>query len=634
MEEDCIVTFLPENKTVKVSRGTLLIKAAAQAGVHINASCGNEGVCGKCRVIIERGEYTTGVTPFLTKDEVNRNYCLACLTLVEGDLLVRVPVESQAGKAKILIGTLEDKKTIEVASWELTPRTKKIFLELPPPSITDNLSDFERLTRELRKNGYEDITCSLSILKKMASAVRKKLGKITVTVLETNCTVEITDIEPGDSTRHHFGLAIDIGTTSIVIYIIDLLTGKIIDVASDYNSQIKCGADIISRIVYSTQHGGLLTLHNLVITTINELIQKLLTERNINQKLIDSVVISGNTTMTHLFLGLDPRHIREDPYIPTVNSVPLLKGGELNLKTNKNAYVYCMPIVSSYIGGDITAGILASEVYRKKDLTMFIDIGTNGEIVLGNSEWMVSASCSAGPAFEGGGVKFGIRAQEGAIEGIIINSENHEPIYSTIGGHKPHGICGSGIIDIVAELYIKGIINQKGKIQKDLSSKRIREGECGMEYVIVWKEDTDDAARDIVFTEADIDNIIRTKGAIYAGFSVLLNQMGFTFHDINMFLIAGGFGNYLNIEKAIIIGMLPDLPTSRFKYIGNTSVLGAQLVLLSNKMRKDAEYIAKNITYVELSVSPLFMNEYISSLFLPHTNIDTFPNVKKLIKTI
>ncbi len=627
--EEAKIIFLPENKTVFVPLGSSILKAASLAGVHINSVCGGEGVCGKCKVIIERGEYASADTPYLSKEEVKMNYALACLTLVEGDLIIRVPIESQIEKGKILIGLGENKDTIEVGSWELTPRTKKLLINLPSPSLTDNLSDLDRLTRELKKCGYINVSCNLSILKKLGKTTRKKSGKVTVTILETDCIQEIIDIEAGDSTKHHFGIAVDIGTTSIVVYLVDLINGKIIDAASDYNAQIRCGADIISRIIYSTQSGGLAALHKLVIKTINKLITQLLTARQITNKFIDSVVISGNTTMTHLFLGLDPRHIREEPYIPTVTFVPLLKSEFLGLITNKNAYVYCMPSVSSYIGGDITSGILASQLYKRKELQMFIDIGTNGEIVLGNSEWMVAASCSAGPAFEGGGVKFGMRASHGAIEGIVINSKTFEPIYSTVGGDKPLGICGSGIIDIVAELYLTGIINQKGKIQKDIPIKRIRQGSDGMEYVIVWKEDTKEGKDDIVFTEADIDNIIRTKGAIYAGFSVLLNQMGFTFHDIHQFLIAGGFGNYLNIEKAITIGMLPDLPTSRFRYIGNTSVLGAQLVLLSSKMRQDAEHIAKNITYIELSVSPIFMQEYISSLFLPHTNIDTFPSIKK-----
>ncbi|MBI4651127.1 DUF4445 domain-containing protein, partial [Candidatus Desantisbacteria bacterium] len=478
--EECTITFLPGNKTIRLPRGSTILKAANLAGVQINAICGGEGICGRCKVIIESGECTSADTPFLTKEEVEMGYCLACLTLVEGDMLIRIPVETKVVKGKILTGISENNETIEVGGFELTPRTKKLFLELEPPTLNDNISDFDRLNRELKKNNFPNSTCNLPILKKLGNVIRKKSGKITVTILETDCVQEIIDLEPGHSTKRHFGLAIDIGTTSIVVYLVDLLNGKIVDVASDYNPQIQCGADIISRIIFSMQKDGLDTLHNLVIKTINDLIIKLLKTRNISQKLVDSMVVAGNTTMTHLFLGLDPRHIREEPYIPMVTHVPLLKAKDIGISINKNAYVYCIPSVSSYIGGDITSGVLASQLYKKKELTMFIDIGTNGEIILGNSEWMVGASCSAGPAFEGGGIKFGMRAVDGAIEGIVINPDTHDPIYSTIGGLKPKGICGSGIIDAVAELFIKGVINQKGKIQKDIKTNRIRENDGHM----------------------------------------------------------------------------------------------------------------------------------------------------------
>ncbi len=346
---------------------------------------------------------------------------------------------------------------------------------------------------------------------------------------------------------------------------------------------------------------------------------------------IEGVVAAGNTTMSHLFLGIDPAHIREEPYIPTATVFPFFRAGELGLRIKPNANVYCMPCVSSYIGGDITAGVLAAEIHNSDDLIMFIDIGTNGEIVLGSKEWMVAASCSAGPAFEGGGIKNGVRAIEGAIEGAYIDPKNFEPVIKTIGNKKAIGICGSGIIEIVSELFLSGIINRKGKINRELATARVREGEDGWEYVIVWNKESG-IGSDVVITEPDIDNIIRTKGAIYAGFSYLLKTTGLSFGDVDQFLIAGGFGNYLDIEKGIILGLFPEIPVNKFKYLGNTSITGAYLTLLSKNMQDKAQVISHQITYLELSASPDFMHEYLSALFLPHTDINKFPIVAKALE--
>ena len=306
---------------------------------------------------------------------------------------------------------------------------------------------------------------------------------------------------------------------------------------------------------------------------------------------------------------------------------PLSFAGELGIKANPNIPIYAFPCVASYVGGDIVSGVLATQLYKKQELCIFIDIGTNGEIVIGNAEWLVAAACSAGPCFEGSGIQHGMRATDGAIEDVKINRETHEMELKIIGENiRPTGICGSGMIAAIAEMFFAGIIDQKGKLQKDVSN-RVREGESGLEFVVYSGE-----GRDIVLAESDIENIIRAKAAIYAGFSTLLKEVGYTFDDIQKVYIAGGFGKFLDIEKAIMIGMLPELPKERFQYMGNTSVTGAYLCILSRKLRAEAEEIARKMTYIELSVSHSFMNEYISGLFIPHTNIDAFPNVKKLMK--
>ncbi len=344
--------------------------------------------------------------------------------------------------------------------------------------------------------------------------------------------------------------------------------------------------------------------------------------------MIDYIVAAGNTTMTHLFYGIDPQFIREEPYIPVATFFPLIRGKSIGFRIDPQAMVYSMPNVASYVGGDITAGVLVSQIHKQEAVSLFIDIGTNGEIVLGNKDWLVTAACSAGPAFEGSGIKFGLRAMEGAIEEVEISPKTYEVNYRVIGDVKPIGICGSGMIDILAEMYLCGVIDQKGKIREEIGSKRIRRGENGLEYVLAWRVESA-INKEIVITEADLDNLIRAKAAIYAGFATLLSHMSMGFGDVHKLYIAGGFGRYIDVERAITIGMLPDLPVDKFQFLGNTSIMGAYYGLLCDRLRHEAEEIAKRMTYVELSVSHSFMDEYMSALFLPHTNLNAFPTVKR-----
>ena len=628
----CKVTFLPQEKVVTVPKGTILLKAMQQAGLRVQSACGGQGVCGRCLVIIEEGEYNTETTTQLSSEECGQGCCLACLTLVEGDLRVRIPARSSLGEEKILAGEEKLGARIELGHWQISPRLKKLHLRLPPPSLDDNLSDYERLRRELRREGYASnhLHCDLAFLRKLGNTLREHDWRVTLTLIQSDTVTDLIDIEGGDCSRRRFGLAVDVGTTTIVAHLVDLVSGKTVGVASGYNAQTACGDDVISRIVYA-QKGGLAELSRLAVETINKLIAELSAKSKVDPRWIDSIVAAGNTTMTQLLLGIDPRFLRREPYIPTANSFPLVKAAELGLRVNPHASLYCMPCVASYVGGDITAGVLRSELHKEEGLTIFIDIGTNGEIVLGNKEWLVAASCSAGPAFEGGGVRCGMRAAEGAIEQVRIEKESLEPLVSVIGGGKAQGICGSGIIDTLAQMLVTGIVDQKGRIRLDLPSQRIRVRREVPEYVLVWGRQSA-TGEDIVLTEVDIDNVMRAKGAIYAGFRTLLQEMGMDFDLVRRFLIAGGLGNFLNIESAVTIGLLPDIPYERFKYLGNSSVIGAQLALLSAKLRQEAENIADSMTNLELSVSPLFMQEYTSALFLPHTDLNAFPAVRELIR--
>ena len=628
------ITFLPDNITIDVDKNTSVYKAARAADVYVLSSCGGKGNCGKCKVIITQGETDSGKSrSFLSDEEVKRGYVLACHTRVKSDVTVEIPPESRMqAKHKIATGAKTDAlfHLMETAGGCLESRIRRVYLEVTPPTLDDNISDYERVRRALDEKGFDASHLHLNylVLRKLPQVLREQDWKCTVSLFQVGEVLEVLDIFPGDATRRRYGAAVDIGTTTIVVYLVDMITGRIIDTASTYNSQGKCGDDVITRIVYATEMNGLQELQDLVVGNINAMLTDLAKKHNLPPSLIDYILVAGNTTMEHLFYGINPQYIREEPYIPTASFFPLIRGKNVGLRADPQAIVYSMPNVASYVGGDITAGILVSQMHKSETNSLFIDVGTNGEIVLGNKDWLVTAACSAGPAFEGSGIKFGMRAMEGAIEEVEIDPKTFEVNYRVIEDVKPIGICGSGMIDALAEMYITGVIDQKGKIREEIGSKRIRRGESGLEYVLTWRVESA-INKEIVITEVDLDNLIRAKAAIYAGFATLLGHMSMTFADIDKIYIAGGFGRYIDVERAITIGMLPDLPVEKFVFLGNTSIMGAYFALLCDKLRHDAEDIAKKMTYIELSVSRDFMDEYLSALFLPHTNLDAFPTVKR-----
>jgi uncharacterized 2Fe-2S/4Fe-4S cluster protein (DUF4445 family) len=440
----------------------------------------------------------------------------------------------------------------------------------------------------------------------------------------------LIDLLPGNQTDRCYGVAIDIGTTSNVIYLVDLRSGRVVDRASAYNAQISAGEDVISRIVFAQKRDGLNRLQKLVLKTLNGLLEELTSRNQIPPRQISKAVVAGNTTMIQLFLELDPKYIREMPFIPTLSQPLPVTAEEVGLGINPQATVDCLPVVGAYVGADITAGVLASGMYDTDALTLFIDVGTNGEIVLGNRDWLITCACSAGPAFEGSGVRHGMRATAGAIEEIWIDHRTLEPTCQTIGNLPARGICGSGMIGLLAEMFLMGIIDKGGKIRRDLPTPRVRVGDHGGEYVVVWANQSG-VGTDIVIDEVDIENLLRTKGAIYAGFSVLVRSVGIELADVEQVFIAGAFGQYINVEKAIQIGLLPDMPWDRFRYLGNTSALGAFYSLISRPMRREVIQIAKKMTYLELSADNSFYDQFMSALFLPHTDITAFPSVMRVL---
>jgi uncharacterized 2Fe-2S/4Fe-4S cluster protein (DUF4445 family) len=641
MEERKII-FKPDKVEVVVQERENLLRAAMRAGVHINASCGGEGVCGKCRIIIDKGEVESEKTEKLSPEDYELGIRQACKTKVITDLEVTIPIESRMDHKVI------DKERPKTGAWQVVseikiedlivegkfhPPIEKKYIEVEPPTMADNVSDLSRVIRSLKK-GYSlhNLMVDFFTVRKLSTVLRQGNWKVTVTIgspsnpLKKERRSQLLNIEPGDTTGQNYALAVDIGTTTIWGQLLDLNSGEILAQQVEYNAQISYGEDVISRIVYAQKPEGLEKMNNLVVSTINKIIDQLLKKHPIPIEDINFITLAGNTTMTHLFLGLEPRYIRETPYTPPMNYIPPVQAKELGIHLSDHVNVYLFPSIASYVGGDIVAGILGSGLYRQNKLTLFIDLGTNGEIVIGNSEWMTCAACSAGPAFEGGGIKHGMRAAKGAIEDFNINPETFEPMILTIGMVKPKGICGSGLINIVAGLMESCILEQNGKFKTGLNTKRIREGADGLEYVLAWAEDTQ-IGRDIVITEVDIDNLIRAKGAMYAGYMTLLNEVGLGMNDLEQVIIAGGFGNYMNIERSITIGLLPDLPLDKFKFIGNGSLLGARLICFSNILKLDVKRVFSKTTNIELSENTHFMDNYIASLFLPHTDKNLFPGV-------
>jgi uncharacterized 2Fe-2S/4Fe-4S cluster protein (DUF4445 family) len=615
---------LTTGETLGISKGESLLQALKRQGVYLVASCGGKGICGKCRIKLLEGKSRIESTGKLEPREIASGLTLACQTFPGEDILIDIPKESRlvVGDAIEISRAKDITELLQSLVTKISPLVKWIPLDIPPPSIQNNISDLERLKNEIEEKGLKGMRFSHGFLSSLAGPLRDADWKINLAYTDGPEAIFISH----QGSKNRYGIAVDIGTTTVVVYLVDLMDGRLIDVGSTYNSQIRFGDDVITRIIHAVESGGLDELKEVVVGDINNLLTPLVEKHNISIEDIESAVISGNTTMMHLFWGLNPAYIREEPYTPTLNAFPLWRSGTAKLNINAQSPVYTAPCVASYIGGDIVAGVLASKMHKNSEIALFMDIGTNGEIVIGNNEWLVTAACSAGPCFEGSGIKHGMRATRGAVELIKINPHTFEPTLGVIGNGKPIGICGSGMIDAITEMFLTGVIDQKGKFVKELKTDRIREGFEGYEFLF-YK----DNRRNIALTEVDIENILRAKAAIYAGISLLLKKVGFTLNDIERVYIAGGFGNYLNVDKAIIIGMLPDLPKEKFRFLGNTSIAGAYLCLLSDNMRKEAEEIANKMTNVELSVSKRFMEEYMSALFLPHTDITQFPTVADLL---
>jgi uncharacterized 2Fe-2S/4Fe-4S cluster protein (DUF4445 family) len=624
----CKVCFEPSGLKTEVSLGTVLLEAARQAGIYLSSICGGDGYCGKCKIIINEGQFQSRPTTLLTPDEVRENVVLACQTKVLSDMMVTVPKFHRLETSQILMDT-DAHRFSELAgepagTFKFDPLVQKLCLEMSPPTVQDHTADHERLYLDIRKHIDASIMqTGFRIMQKLSKVLIQANYKVAVTVGRRGGTTEVIEVESGNRCQTNFAVAVDLGTTTVVAHMIDLTTGRTVDTEATYNSQINFGEDYIRRIIYAEENDAFDEMQNRIVHDVNDLIVTLAERQKIDLQDITGVIFAGNTAMVHFLLNLDPRRIRREPYVASAGFVPPIRAAEAGIQINKRGLLYCLPSVAAYVGSDIVAGVLTTRIYTEKGISLFVDIGTNGEVVLGNRDWLVCASSSAGPAFEGSGVKHGMRAGAGAIEKLTVHGGGSIE-FKTVGDAHPVGICGSGLLDILAELFINGIIDRTARFISD-GQPRVIEGEEGWQFQIV-PESTEH--QEIVITQADINNLLRSKAGVFAAIRVLMEATQTEPEDLEAIYIAGGFGNFLNVRQAVTVGMLPDVPPEKIQFVGNTSIAGAKTVLLSRKALETAEQIAKSMTYFDLMSHPGYMDEFIRACFLPHTDLSLFPSVK------
>lgn len=639
------ITFLPHNRTVDAEPNQSLIRTAMEAGIHINASCGGTGVCGKCRILVETGRVEGGISEHLSEADREKGYRLACMARIASDCVIRVPMESQmdAGRLNARVTGRHMARAVYSNVDELRedglfiPPVEKIYLELDPAVEGDNQADVTRIINYLRlKHDEHRLTMNLDLIRKIPNLIREGDFKVTATIVRPvrkDGKNEIVNIEPNNTSERNFGIAVDVGTTTVYGMVIDLHTGAVPAQQGEFNNQISYGEDVISRIIFAEKGEGLATLQSKVVGTINTIIKKILKKAGVGKEEVTTITLAGNSTMTQLLLNINPTYIRKDPYVPASILYPPFHAKEIGIELAEHSIALIYPGVSSYVGGDIIAGIMAAGMYRSEELTLYMDIGTNAEIVIGHKDWMVCTAASAGPAFEGGGVKFGMRAIKGAIEDVSINPETFEPMIVTVDDEKAKGICGSGLITLAARLLDTGIIDSRGKFNRSLDTRRIRRTEDIWEYVLVYEKEAG-IDRDITITEPDLDNLIRAKGAMYSAALTLLDEIGLGVQDIEKIILAGGFGSYVDLESAITIGLLPEIDPGRVIYLGNGSLLGCKINTLTNAFRRDVANVVNMMTNFELASTPSYMDHYMSALFLPHTELNYFPKVKKRLELL
>ncbi|GAB4278689.1 MAG: ASKHA domain-containing protein [Coriobacteriia bacterium] len=631
------VTFIPEDISVEVREKENLLRAAIAAGINITASCGGDGTCGKCRVLVEEGAVHSEPSAKLPQELADSGYVLACRSQVLDDLVVRIPPEARPGGVpkKDQVVPAHVLASVEYDGFQARmvadPPVARLPARMKEPDISDSASDAARLLTTLRReHDIEDADVELAAIAKLPHVCRSADWDVCATVLRSPRGNRVLDVAPREGTPDGLAVAVDIGTTTVEAQLVDLANGQVLSQAAEYNAQSRLGDDVITRIIAARNQDGLDEMRSLVVGTVSGLVTDMLERVDASESDILSYIAAGNTVMTHLFLGVSPTNIRAKPYIPAASRFPWVAAKELGLPGSAATLLHCMPCPASYLGGDVIGGLVAAGIPWSDQVNLFVDIGTNGEIVLGNREWMVGCSCSAGPAFEGGGVQHGMRAAAGAIEQVRIDPETLEPTLLTIGCKKPLGICGSGLIDAASELFIAGALDRNGKFRRDLGSNRIREGLHGHEYVLV-NADESATGHDIVLTEVDIENLIRAKAAVFAGIEVLTESVDIDISEIDHVFIAGAFGHYLDLDRVMVLGLMPELDPEKFTFVGNGSLIGARMAATCRGMIATSEHVAQSLTYLELSVNASFMESFVSAMFLPHTDQMRFPRTEGIL---
>jgi uncharacterized 2Fe-2S/4Fe-4S cluster protein (DUF4445 family) len=625
---ECTVRFLPQNRSVKVSKGSSLLEAVSEADITINNLCGGDGICGRCRMIVRQGEVSAEVSARLTREEIRAGYVLACQTLVKSDLTVEIPEETWA-QEKVVVDEdsdrfrdFRDDRLNRVYAEELTPSALvvKIYLEVQKPSLADNSADHQRVSNLVKSMlGYRSMQMGLKIIKSLPQILREHDYRITATVGLRREIAEVMNVEGGNTADRNFMIVVDMGTTTIVAHLVNANSTGTIDARACFNSQWIYGREVTARMI-AAEKRGIQVLQKLLIDDINRLISGLAKANRIKPGDITAVVCAGNTAMGHFLLGLPTENIRRFPYVPNSTSPPPLRAAEVGIEINPRGLLYSLPGLGGWVGSDLTAGILATGMNEQQELSMLVDIGTNGEIIVGNNEYLMACSASAGPAFEGSSEECGMRAERGAVERVFVRDGAIR--YDTIGDHPARGICGSGIIDLISVLLTRGIIDRSGRIIAS-DSERIQEVEGMKRFNLVLPEESG-GQKPVFITEADIEAVITAKAAIFAALIIMLRRLELEITDIRNLYIAGAFGNFLDIESAINIGLIPALPRERVRFVGNSAIRGAKIAAFYKEAFYKVERIRESTTCYDLMGAPDYVEEFRKALFLPHTDIELF----------
>ncbi|OKY78409.1 MAG: putative Fe-S clusters-containing protein containing DUF4445 domain [Candidatus Methanohalarchaeum thermophilum] len=633
MNQKIKLVFEPEGKRLVLEDKVDLLEAAKEAGIDIKADCGGNGVCKKCKIKIESGkrnitEPTSKEKEIFSESELEEGYRLACMTKIaqfnSEELIITVPEESKVGEQVVLSEGIE----VQV---DINPPLKKLPVKTAKPSLKDDRADFERIRDNLSENYEIKISdINFSLLKQLPDKLRDENGRFGENFTATVLDKKLLDLEQGIN-EEVYGIAFDIGTTTVVGYLVNLVNGKIMDISSKMNPQVKHGEDVMERVTYTIEEEkGLKKLNKEIIDALNEIIQNLTNKNNIDNEKIYETTLVGNTGMHHISLGINPEFISKSPYVQAKSSSIEIKPSELGLNINEKGGIYALPTIGSWMGADTVGCLISSELYKKEEMSLMVDVGTNGELVIGNKDKILGCSMAAGPALEGAHIKHGMRAANGAIDHIEIDQNTYEPNLSIIGDTAPRGICGSGIIDAVAELYRTGIIHPSGGFNEDIESDRIREGENNKEYVLSWKEESDIETA-IVLTRKDIEEIQLAKGAISAGAHILMEELNI--NSLGEVLLAGAFGNYIDPKSALMIGLIPDVPVEKVEMIGNAAGVGARLALINKEKRKEAEKVTKEVNYIRLAAHDKFQGEFPRAMYFPHKDKEKYPNHDELLKS-